>query len=234
MDSELSGFIGCSLCGLLVAGCGLYMVVTGNPRLMHGYHYALVPPEKMPALARWSGAGLIAAGIGCALLIPPAGAPVWLTVIGIVLFVAGLVLSLGSIVRFNGSLFAFGGSAGGAFGSRSASIGFGALTALIALALTAVPGVQMIVSGDPSILHGYHLANVDSADLPLVARGVGAGMVALGCGIALMIGAGIGLSGRRPLPLWGRVLVGIAAALAAAGLIALFAVIIHFNGSLMG
>lgn len=234
MDSEMYGFIGCALCGLLVGGCGLYMVVTGDPRLMHGYHYAMVPPAKMPALARWSGAGLIAAGVGCALLIPPAGTPVWLTVIGIVLFVAGLVLSLGSIVYFNGSLFAFGGGAGGAFGSRAASIGFGVLLALVVLVFTAVPGVQMIVSGDPSSLHDYHLVNVATADLPLVARGVGAGAVAFGCGLALMIAAGLGLSGKRPMPLWGKVLVGAGTVLAAGGMLAMFAVIIHFNGSLMG
>lgn len=234
MDSEMYGFIGCALCGLLVAGCGLYMVVTGNPRIMHGYHYALVPPAKMPALAHWSGAGLIAAGVGCALLIPPAGTPVWLTAIGIVLFVAGLALSLGSIIYFNGSLFAFGGSAGGTLGSRAASIGFGVLTAAIVLVLTVAPGVQMIVSGDPSMLHDYHLVDVTAADLPLVARGVGAGVVAFGCGLALMIAAGLGLSGKRPMPMWGKALVGAGAVLAAGGMIAMFAVIIHFNGSLMG
>ena len=83
MDSKIAGFITCLLCGLLVGGCGLYMLITGNPRIMHGYHYATVAPAQMRPLARWAGAGLLVCGVGCALIVPPAGMSDWIGIAGI-------------------------------------------------------------------------------------------------------------------------------------------------------
>ncbi len=77
MDAQTGGFITCLLVGLLVGTCGVYMLVTGNARIMHSYHYAATPPVKMPSLARWSGAGMLVCGIGCALLVPATGMPEW-------------------------------------------------------------------------------------------------------------------------------------------------------------
>lgn len=237
MDEQMAGFITCLLCGLLVAATGVYMLVTGNPRIMHGYHFATTPREKWPALARWSGAGMLVAGIGCALLVPLPPLSDWLSIAGIVLLVAGLGLTLGAVVHFNGSLFSFGasGAGTGAAGTpRALTIGLGIVLALVVCGVTIVPGALMIASGDPSSLHGYHLVNVAAADLPLLAAWVGGGTIALGAGLALSILVGFLMAGHRPAPLWSKALMGIGLALFAAGLVVTLSAIIHFNGSLMG
>lgn len=237
MDEEMGGSIACVLVGLLVGACGVYMIVTGNARIMHAYHYATTPPAKMPALARWSGAGMLMCGIGCALLVPATGIPGWLTAVGTVLLVAGIGLMLGAIMHYNGSLFSFAGG-GGMFGpggfSRTAALGLGILIAVICCAVTVIPGVLMVVSGDPSALHSYHLANVASSDLPSLARWVGSGMIVMGAGLAAsIVGALLG-SRHRPAPVWAKVLMVAGVMMLAMGLLAMLASIIHFNGSLMG
>lgn len=238
MDAQTGGFITCVLVGLLVGACGVYMLVTGNARIMHSYHYAATPPAKMSSLARWSGAGMLACGIGCALLVPAMGMPEWLSIVGIALLVAGLVLTLGAIMHFNGSLFLFAGAGGGSRGSDGSSrtlvMGIGIVVAVICCAVTVVPGAMMIVSGDPSALHSYHLVNVAPKDYAALARWEGAGMIVMGAGLAAsIVGALLG-SRRRPAPRWTKVLM-VAGTLAfGCGLASMLAAIIHFNGSLMG
>lgn len=238
MDAQMGGFITCLLVGLLVGACGVYMLVTGNARIMHSYHYAATPLAKMPVLARWSGAGMLVCGIGCALLVPAAGMPEWLSVVGIALLVAGLVLTFGAIMHFNGALFAFAGADGDARESESASrafvVGIGIVVAVIGCAVTVVPGAMMIASGDPSALHSYHLVNVAPEDYAALARWEGAGMIVMGAGlVASIIGALLG-SRWRPAPRWTKVLMAAGAVAFGLGLVFMLAAIIHFNGSLMG
>lgn len=231
MDAQTGGFITCLLCGLLVAATGVYMLVTGNPSIMHGYHYATTPLSQRPALARWSGAGMLMAGVGCAFIVPPTGLPDWLGIAGIALLVAGLGLTLGSIMHFNGSLFSFGPNESGS--PRTATIAIGVLLAVVICLATVIPGVMMIVSGDPSALHGYHLVHVAEADCPALATWVGTGTIALGLGLGLAVAAGF-CGSRRPMPTWAKVLLGVGLAGFAAGLAIMLGAIIHFNGSLMG
>ena len=238
MDAQTGGFITCLLVGLLVGACGAYMFVTGNVRIMHSYHYATTPPAKMPSLARWSGAGMLVCGIGCALLVPAMGMPEWLSIVGIALLVAGLVLTFGAIMHFNGSLFSFAGAGGDSRESEGSSraliMGLGIVVAVICCAVTVVPGVLMIASGDPSALHGYHLVNVAPKDYAALARWEGAGMIAMGAGLAAsIVGALLG-SRRRPAPRWTKVLMVAGTVAFGCGLVSMLAAIIHFNGSLMG
>lgn len=210
------------------------MLVTGNPSIMHGYHYATTPLSQRPALARWSGAGMLMAGIGCAFIIPPTGLPEWLSIAGILVLIAGLGVALGSIMHFNGSLISFG--AAGATESKTSrplAIALGTLIAIIVAAATVIPGALMIASGDPSALHGYHLIHVAEADRPALATWVGAGTVALGLGLGMAIIGGF-CGSRRPMPAWAKVLLGVGLAGFAAGLAITLGAIIHFNGSLMG
>ena len=231
MDSKIAGFITCLLCGLLVGGCGLYMLITGNPRIMHGYHYATVAPAQMRPLARWAGAGLLVCGVGCALIVPPAGMSDWIGIAGIALLVVGLGLTFGSIMHFNGALFSFGPNESGP--PRAATVAIGVLLAVVICLVTVIPGAMMIFSGDPSALHGYHLVHVAEADRPTLATWVGAGTIALGLGLGLDVAAGF-CGGRRPMPTWAKVLLAVGLVGFAAGLAVMLGAIIHFNGSLMG
>lgn len=238
MDAQTGGFITCLLVGLLVGACGVYMLVTGNARIMHSYHYATTPPAKMPSLARWSGAGMLACGIGCALLVPAMGMPEWLSIVGIALLVAGLVLTLGAIMHFNGSLFSFAGAGGDSRGSDGSSrtlvMGLGVVVAVICCAVTVVPGVMMIASGDPSALHSYHLVNVAPEDFAALARWEGAGMIVMGTGLAASIVGALFGSRWRPAPRWTKALMIAGAVAFGSGLVLMLAAIIHFNGSLTG
>lgn len=238
MGAQTGGFITCVLVGLLVGACGVYMLVTGNARIMHSYHYVATPPAKMPLLARWSGAGMLACGIGCALLVPATGMPAWLSIVGIALLVAGLVLTFGAIMHFNGSLFSFAGAGGDSRESEGSSralvMGLGIVVAVICCAVTVVPGVLMITSGDPSALHSYHLVNVAPENYAALARWEGAGMIVMGTGLAAsIVGALLG-SWRRPASRWIKVLMVAGAVAFGCGLVFMLAAIIHFNGSLMG
>lgn len=234
MDAQTGGFITCLLCGLLVAVTGVYMLVTGNPSIMHGYHYATTLLSQRAALARWSGAGMLMAGIGCAFIVPPAGLPDWLGIAGILVLIAGLGVTFGSIVHFNGSLISFSAAdATKSKASRPLAIALGMLIAIIVAAATVIPGALMIASGDPSALHGYHLSHVAEADRPALAAWVGAGTIALGLGLGMAIAGGF-CGSRRPMPTWAKVLLGVGLAGFAAGLAVTLGAIIHFNGSLTG
>lgn len=101
---------------LLAGLMGVYMLVTGNPGLLHDYHRATTAPDALPKLARWSGLGLTVTGMGAALpvahMAAASGGPLlgWagsaaVLVLAIALFVAGMATTFASIVHYNGSLF---------------------------------------------------------------------------------------------------------------------------------
>lgn len=220
---------------VLTGALGIYMIASGNPRLLHSYHYATTPPEKLPALARAEGASMIVLGIAIALVcLDTHGA---LTIVGIVLLVLGLALMLGAIVYYNGGLITSSGQATtGIFGSmkpvwRYVVMGLvGAACSLFGI----VPGVYMIATGDVGLLHSYHYANAAAADLPLLATAEGSCMIALGIGIFLCMLAGAGMVGGRPFKRWAIALMVLGIVLWLAALVGLIAFIIYFNGSLMG
>ena len=219
----------------LVAVLGIYMIISGNPRLLHSYHYATTPPEKLPALARAEGASMI--GLAAAIALISLDAQGWLTIAGVVLLVVSIACMLGAIVYFNGGLMTFPGQAAtDAFGGMSprwrvVSVGvIGAACALISI----VPGVHMIATGDVSMLHSYHYANVSAADLPRLATAEGLCMVALGIAAFLCVTAVAGFVGRRPFKRWAVACMVAGLVCLCAGLAGLLGFIIYFNGSLMG
>lgn len=220
---------------VLTGALGIYMIVSGNPRLLHSYHYATTPPEKLPALARAEGASMIVLGIAIALIcLDKQGV---LTIAGVVLLVLGIAFMLGAIVYFNGGLITYSGQAAtGVFSGmkpiwRYVVMGLaGAACSLFGV----VPGVYMISTGDVGLLHGYHYANVAAADLPRLATAEGVCMIALGIGIFLCMMAGAGMVGGRPFKRWAIVLMVLGIMLWLAALVGLIAFIIYFNGSLMG
>ena len=202
MDESLIGIIVAAGCGLLCAGLGAYMVVTGNPSLLHSHHYATTPLADRPALARESGAGLIVTGVGCALMGLSDFFGVWAGVAGIVLLVAGIAINLISIIRHNGSLFSFPSSEEKAHGGRGLHIGLntgggvvlGAIIGLVCI----VPGVYMIATGDVSLLHSYHYEHIAAADLPAFSLIEGLSMIGLGVGLAMCFAAGGRMTMRPP------------------------------------
>lgn len=214
---------------------GIYMIVSGNPRLLHSYHYATTPPEKLPALARAEGVGMI--GLSVAIALIALDMQGWLTIAGIALFVASIAAMLGAIVYYNGGLVTFSGQvATGPFATMKPAwrlLIMGAVGAVVSL-LSIAPGVYMIASGDVSMLHSYHYANVAAADLPRLATAEGACMIVLGVAIFLCMLAGAGMLGKRPFPRWSIVLMVAGVACLCIGLIGLLGFIIYFNGSLMG
>lgn len=235
MDESLIGIIVAAGCGLLCAGLGAYMVVTGNPSLLHSYHYATTPLADRPALARESGAGLIVTGVGCALMGLSDYFGVWAGVAGIVLLVAGIAINLISIIRHNGSLFSFSSSEERAHRGRGLHIGLnigggvvlGAIIGLVCI----VPGVYMIATGDVSLLHSYHYEHIAAADLPAFSLIEGLSMIGLGIGLAICFAAG-GRMTMRPIPLWAKVLMAVGGIIWGASLIALIVAIPTFGGSL--
>lgn len=242
MDEATTGFIVCLVIGLIIVVMGVYMAVTGNPRLLHSYHYATVPPQKLPALARATGVGLIVSGVGCTMLVPPAAVAAvvgtrvsdLLSIAGIVLLLLGIAGTLLAVVRYNGSLFTFGPVGVAPAPSRGAVIGFTVLVAVIVLGATIVPGVLMASSGDPSALHGYHLVNVAPDDLPKLALGEGIAMVALGVSLVVAVVGGALGALHRPTPLWTKVMAVVGFVGFMLSIVAMLLVIIHYNGSLMG
>lgn len=214
----------------LIIILGAYMVASGNPAPLHGYHYATTPPEKLPALARSTGAGLILCGASLGLLYLDS----WIAVAGAVLLALGIALTLGAIVHYNGTLISvrsFGGDLRN-LTPRTRLAVCGLIGAVIAVA-AAVPGIHMIATGDVGALHSYHYANVDAADIPALAAGEGASMILLGCAALACMVAGAGLTLRRPAPLWARALMGTGVAMLVIGLAGLLGFIIYYNGSLM-
>lgn len=219
---------------VLTGALGIYMIVSGNPRLLHSYHYATTPPEKLPALARATGASMIVLGIAIALMcLDTQGV---LTIAGIVLLALGIAFMLGSIVYFNGGLITSSGQgATGIFGGmkpvwRYVVMGIvGVACSLFGIA----PGVYMIATRDVSLLHSYHYANVAAADLPRLATTEGICMIALGVAIFMCMMAGASMLGGRPFQRWAVALMAFGILLFWVALVGLIGFIVYFNGSLM-
>lgn len=63
LRSSIGGMVG-GICFLVV---GVLMVKTGNPGLIHSYHIAHIPSEKIPLVARLVGLGIALTGAGLVL-----------------------------------------------------------------------------------------------------------------------------------------------------------------------
>lgn len=234
---EFAGVIITAIVCLIIAGFGIYQIITGDVRLLHSYHYATTPPANQPKLARITGAALVGCGVGCLLLVPTV-LPDWTSIAGIVILVASVVVTLAAIIHYNGSLISFGPDdtgKGGLFGGMSPRATMAVCSILgAALSLTGIgPGAYMIATGDVSLLHGYHYANVAAADLPSLALGEGLSMIGLGIAVFIGVVAGGGIAAYRGAR-WAKVLLALCVALFVVCLIAMVALIIHYNGSLMG
>lgn len=216
--------------GLCIVAMGAWQVKTGDPRLLHSYHYATTPVAELPALARETGAGLISTGAGCVAL----GASFMLPLVmplGLILLLGGIAFMLYAIVRHNGGLFT-GGEAGylASMGLGKRLLIFGAIGLVIAAAV-AGPGIYMGMTGDVSMLHSYHYEGVAAADLPRFAWAEGLSLVGLGLSIFLCALGGAGLTGRQR-PTWALALTAVGALLFCASLTALLLFIPYFGGSL--
>ena len=86
----------------------------------------------------------------------------------------------------------------------------------------ALSGFYMLVSGNCSLLHSYHYATTPAAERPILAREVGASLVACGVSVALIV--------PTVLPGWVSV---IGVVLLVAGLVGMFAAIVRHNGGLV-
>ena len=228
----MADFIGVVIAGV-TALLGVYMIVTGDCRLLHGYHYATTPESERPRLARETGAWMVVLSVSVALMMMTS-LPDWATVVGVVLLVVGIAGMLVSIARHNGGIMTSAAGAGlGGLSPRASMAVCAAVGALLSLG-GFVPGVYMIATGDVSLLHGYHYANVAPADVPALATGEGLAMVGLGASaLIFMIGIG-GQSALRPASRWAKVLMVAGGVLFAASIVAMLLLIIHYNGSLMG
>lgn len=231
MSDAVVGIVVTTGCGLLCAGLGAYMIATGNPALLHGYHYATTPLAERPALARESGAGLVAVGAGCVLLGLADHLAAWVAVAGAVLLAGGVAASIASIIRHNGSLVSFVPATGGRLPRSAASWAAGALMGVLLGLLLIVPGAHMAATGDVSMLHSYHYEGIAAGDLPAFSLVEGLAMVALGAGIFLCCVAGGRMAGR-PATGWARAVMAAGGALLCAGLLVMLLAIPYFGGSL--
>lgn len=221
--------------GVLIVALGLFMAVTGNGwQLLHGYHYANVPPSERPALARENGVGLVLVGAGICAFVASAwmAAAAWAAAVGGACLAAGVVVMLASIVRRNGGLIASAPVVPGTRAARFAPFALGALGLLLGLTAV-VPGAHMLMTGDVSALHSYHYAGVAAADIPRLAFWVGLGEIGLGLCVPLGMFAGGGMA-IRPMPLWSKILMGATAVLFCASLLAMVLPIPYYGGSLAG
>ena len=111
-------FVGIAV-SLLVGLMGVYILVTGNPSLLHGHHRAKTRPDDLLRLAHWCGLGMTAAGVGFALLTVGTAAvygdslPAWAGSAVILapastLCTTGMVTTFASIFHYNGSLLSNG------------------------------------------------------------------------------------------------------------------------------
>ena len=230
MESLIGTAIGVGA-GLCIVALGIWQMVTGNPRLLHSYHYATTPAAELAPLARETGAGLIATGIGCMLLLPSV-LPAWANAAGIAIMVAGVAGMLASIIRHNGGLIT-GGDTGMLAGMapRTRLLACGVLGAFGSL-FGIVPGAYLMATGDVSLLHRYHYATVAAADLPRLAFCEGLCMVGLGVSIFRCILAAAGLVKAAPRPRWAIAVEAAGIVLFAVSLAALLLFIPYFGGSL--
>lgn len=102
LRSSIGGMVG-GICFLVV---GMLMVKTGNPGLIHSYHIAHIPSEKIPLVARLVGLGIALTGAGLVLAgiiafssqIPLSASAAF--ILPLIIIFAGLVVSLLTIVVF--------------------------------------------------------------------------------------------------------------------------------------
>lgn len=220
----------CVVLGLLIVAMGVYQVVSGNPRLLHSYHYATTPPAELPALARETGAGLVGCGIGVALL-TFSSRFVWCVAVGIALMVGSMGAMLFSIVRHNGGLIT-GVDVGFLATKRPATrVAICAVAGAVLSLFGFVPGIYMITTGDVSSLHSYHTQGIIATDLPSFALCEGLCLMGLGVAIFVSVLAAAGMVGR-PFKRWAVVLAIVGMVLLCASLIGLLLFIPYFGGSL--
>lgn len=241
----LAALIGAIGIAILIIILGIFQIVTGNPRLLHSYHYATTPADQLPALARETGAGLIAVGASCIVLTVPAVIPgmssgsvgIALAILGATLMIGGILFMLVSIVRRNGGLITFSetGPAGifGSMGPRKRVVACAVVGGALAL-IAIVPGAHMLATGDVSALHSYHYEGIPSENLPKLALAEGSGMIALGMAVFTAMVGGAGLSGQRSMKRWAIVLEIAGGVLFALGILTMIAAIPIFGGSLAG
>ena len=231
------GFLIMLAFGACIVLMGLYMLKTGDPRLLHSYHYVGASPEARVKLARVSGGSLIAVGVGCALIGTPLSTPLldWGSVAGVALLIAGVAVMLVAIVHYNGGLIVFAQPSLGVFGDVPgwATMLVMALIGGILSLMGIMPGIHMIATGDVSALHSYHYVNVAAADMPAFSFAEGMCMVGLGVSVFLGMLAGGALLAYRTAR-WPKALMGLAVVLLTLCLMGLLVFIIIYNGSLMG
>ncbi len=90
---------------------GIYMLVIGNPSLMHGKDSTTAAQPSLSRLACWDGLGSVIVGIGCIFEtlfgIDAANPfPIWMggasnLIFSFVLVMAGTLISAASIIRFD-------------------------------------------------------------------------------------------------------------------------------------
>lgn len=107
MNSEVSGsvFLGLGM-GICFFTVGVWMVKSGNPGLIHGYHLAQIPKGRLPFVARLVGFGIALVGAGVTLTgvialateSPISASGVF--VLPIILILLGLGIALTTIVVF--------------------------------------------------------------------------------------------------------------------------------------
>ena len=102
-----------SLVSILI---GIYMIVTGNPSLLHAYHYATTAIQNIPKLARWCGLGLLIMGLAGTFTVLyftnslPETFSAYINnalfiFFTIMLWIASITIIFMSIIHFNGTLF---------------------------------------------------------------------------------------------------------------------------------
>lgn len=102
LGSSIGGMVG-GACFLVV---GSLMVKTGNPGLIHSYHIAQIPRDRIPFVAKLIGFGLALAGLGLAsagIIAFTFEIPVSATsafTLPLVLILAGIGISLLTVIVF--------------------------------------------------------------------------------------------------------------------------------------
>lgn len=93
-------------------------------------------------------------------------------------------------------------------------------------------GVYMFASGDATLLHSYHRANVLPQNMPVLAHWSGLGAVMIGAGVILL--SLPFLAKVRPLPRWARGMLPtvLAGVLLVGGIAVTMLAIIYFNGAI--
>jgi hypothetical protein len=110
------------------------------------------------------------------------------------------------------------------------------LSFLVCIAVTVLfvgMGVYMLVSGDATLLHSYHRADVLAQDLAPLARWSGVGAIMIGAGVLLL--SLPFLAKIRPLPNWtrGKLPVVFGGVLLLGGFLVITASVVYYNGAII-